>query len=77
MPITPGYQRVVEEIKRRITVGELNPGDRLPSTSQLMAEFEVGNTAIRNAMLVLKAEGWVEGHQGKAVFVRARNVDGG
>lgn len=77
MPITSHYQRVVEEIKRRITAGELVPGDRLPSTSKLMAEFEVSSTAIRNAMLVLKAEGWVEGHQGKAVFVRDRNAGGG
>lgn len=77
MSITPNYQRVAEEIRRRITSGELKPGDKLPSTSQLMAEFQVGNTAIRNAMLILRSEGWVEGHQGKGVFVSTRNPESG
>ncbi|HEX8630787.1 MAG TPA: winged helix-turn-helix domain-containing protein [Catenuloplanes sp.] len=72
MPITPSYQRIVEDITRQITTGELGPGDKLPSTSQLREQYGVSGTAIRNAMLVLRSQGLVEGHQGKGVYVAAR-----
>lgn len=72
MPRTPHYQRIVEDIRSRIASGDLQPGDQLPSIAQLMTNYEVGSTAVHNAMLVLKAEGLVEGHQGKGVFVTRR-----
>ncbi|MGK5677468.1 GntR family transcriptional regulator, partial [Micromonospora sp. URMC 106] len=31
----PPYQRIVADLRRRITDGELRPGDRVPSTRQL------------------------------------------
>lgn len=62
MPITPSYRRIVDDI-------ELRRGDQLPSASQLRETYEVGSTAVRNAMLVLRSEGLVEGHQGKGVYV--------
>lgn len=69
MPRTPHYQRIVEDIRRRIASGELQPGEQLPSIAQLREQYGVGNTAIRNAMIVLRTEGLVEGHQGKGVYV--------
>lgn len=69
MSITPGYRRIVEAIVAQIESGQLRPGDKLPSTRQLMEQYEVGNTAVRNAMLWLKARGYVDGQQGKGVFV--------
>ncbi|MEV4705013.1 winged helix-turn-helix domain-containing protein [Actinoplanes sp. NPDC049316] len=72
MPITPSYQRIVDDIKSKIASGELSPGDQLPSARGLQEQYGVGSTAVRNAMLVLRAEGLVEGHQGKGVYVAAR-----
>jgi GntR family transcriptional regulator len=69
MPRTPHYQRIVEDITRRIESGELSPGDKLPSTSELQKQYNVSTTAVRNAMLVLRQANLVEGHQGKGVFV--------
>lgn len=69
MPITPIYRRIVEDIVRQIDIGELRPGDKLPSTRELMARYECGNTAVRNAMIELRLRGLVEGHQGKGVYV--------
>lgn len=71
MPATPLYQRVVDDIKAQIASGRLKPGDRLPSGTDLRRIHGVGTTAIRNAMLVLRAEGLVEGVQGKGVYVTA------
>lgn len=69
MPITPHFERIVADIKARIASGELAPGDKLPSITKLQAQYRVGTTAVRNAMLVLKSEGVVVGHQGKGVYV--------
>ena len=72
MPITPGYRRIVDDVVARIESGELQPGDQLPSHAQLMQQYGVGNTAVRNAILLLHAKGYTEGHQGKGVFVKER-----
>ncbi|MEE6260812.1 winged helix-turn-helix domain-containing protein [Plantactinospora sonchi] len=70
MPIEPIYIRIVADIKARIASGELKPGDKLPSVSQLRNQYNASNTAVRNAMLVLREAGLVHGHQGKGVYVR-------
>ncbi|SCE71849.1 regulatory protein, gntR family [Micromonospora viridifaciens] len=70
MPIEPIYTRIVADIKGRIASGELKPGDKLPSVAELRAQYGASNTAIRNAMLVLRSEGLVQGHQGKGVYIR-------
>ncbi|GAB2939318.1 hypothetical protein GCM10027280_29530 [Micromonospora polyrhachis] len=71
MPIEPIYTRIVADIRARIASGELKPGDKLPSMAQLRTQYNASNTAVRNAMLVLREAGLTEGHQGKGVYVRA------
>lgn len=70
MPIQPHYERIADEIRNKIKSGALKPGDKLPSISELCAQYEVSTQVIRSTMLVLRAEGLVEGHQGKGVYVR-------
>lgn len=72
MPITPHYQRIVADIKARIAAGELRPGDKLPSASEMCEQYGVSSTAVRNAMLQLRTEGVVTGHQGKGVYIAER-----
>lgn len=73
MPTTPPhYTRVVDDIKRRVSAGELSPGDKLPSTAELMKQYHVSSTVIRNAMLQLRTEGVVTGYQGKGVYIAER-----
>lgn len=67
--ITPTYRRIVADIREQIRTGQLKPGDKLPSTSELMTQYATSTTAVRNAMLILRNEGLVEGHQGKGVYV--------
>lgn len=69
VPREPIYTRIIADIKAKIAAGELRPGDQLPSMSQLQAQYGTSVTAVRNALLVLRSEGVVEGHQGKGVFV--------
>lgn len=67
--VTPNYQRVADALRDQIKSGTLGPGDKLPSTAQLQAMYGVGNNAVHMAIVILKAEGLVYGHQGKGVFV--------
>jgi GntR family transcriptional regulator len=38
---TPLYQQIANDIAEQIRSGVLKPGDRLPTTRQLMAHYEV------------------------------------
>ena len=71
MSITPSYQRIVADIRAQIASGQLAPGAQIPTGTQLREQYGVGNTAIRNAILTLRTQGLVEGHQGKGVYVTA------
>ncbi|MEO3746713.1 winged helix-turn-helix domain-containing protein [Plantactinospora sp. B5E13] len=67
--LRPNYQRVADDLRNQITSGVLGPGDKLPSIRQLQAKYGVGNNAVHMAIVILKSEGLVYGHQGKGVFV--------
>ncbi|WP_446212923.1 winged helix-turn-helix domain-containing protein [Micromonospora sp. IBSANI012] len=70
MPVTPFYERIANDIRTQIRSGELKPGDKLPSISELCRQSGVSTQVIRSAMLTLRAEGLVDGHQGRSVCVR-------
>ncbi|NMO57584.1 winged helix-turn-helix transcriptional regulator [Actinoplanes sp. TBRC 11911] len=62
-------QEVIDDITEQIESGRLGPGDRLPSTAELRAQYGVSITVVRNAVQWLKAKGLVEGLSGVGVFV--------
>ena len=66
---------VAGRIRGRIVGGEIGPGDKLPSESELRAEFGVSRTVIREAISRLQAAGLVETYQGKGTFVLVRPSD--
>jgi GntR family transcriptional regulator len=69
MARTPDFKRIADEIRAKIASGELKPGDKLPSISQLTKQYSVSAQPVKSALLVLQTEGIVEGHQGRGVFV--------
>jgi DNA-binding transcriptional regulator YhcF (GntR family) len=56
----PPYLRIVAAIRRRITDGELAPGDRVPSTRQIAREWGVALATATKALTTLRLEGLVE-----------------
>jgi GntR family transcriptional regulator len=66
----PLHLSISEKIKRWIETGKYQPGDRLPSESQLMAQFEVSRITIRRALSNLGQQGLVISQRGKGVFVK-------
>lgn len=64
-------QRVVAGLKDKIFTGDLPPGHKLPSEAELIDEFGVSRTVVREAVTRLRAEGFVETFQGRGSFVLA------
>jgi GntR family transcriptional regulator len=66
----PAYRRVAGDLRHRITSGELAPGTRIPSRTQLMKQYGVGEQTAVQAVRVLQTEGLLDGQFGRGVFVR-------
>lgn len=69
------YEEVAEAIYEKIRSGQLNPGDKLDSVQQLAQNFQVGRSAIREALTALKAMGLVDMKQGEGTFVQEFEKD--
>ncbi|MEU7317304.1 FadR/GntR family transcriptional regulator [Streptomyces sp. NPDC007083] len=65
-PVRPvrAYQRVAEQIEERILAGQLPPGSRLPAERELVRQFEVGRSTIREALRVLQSAGLIRSRPG-------------
>ena len=70
MPDVPAYLRIAGDLRGRILDGDIPPGARVPTETQLMAEYGVSRTVAKYAIGVLKDEGLVEGRRGSGVYVR-------
>lgn len=66
------YDRIAADLRRRITEGELAPGERLPAETDLMDRYRVALNTVRRAVDMLAAEGLVEKRQGVGTWVRRR-----
>ncbi|MFE3074185.1 GntR family transcriptional regulator [Streptomyces sp. NPDC059247] len=64
---------IAESFRARIASGALQPGDRLPSTKQLAAEFGASELVVYRAITQLKESGHVVARQGAGAFVRVYN----
>lgn len=64
------YEKVVEKLKESIANGEILPGDPLPSERQLMDDFGVSRSSLREAFRVMELLGLIESIPGKGRFVR-------
>jgi GntR family transcriptional regulator len=69
---TPYYQRVIDSITADIKSGRLKPGDRLPTTEQLVTQYGYSAGTIRRAIDALIDAGTLRGHRGVGVFVAER-----
>jgi GntR family transcriptional regulator, sialic acid-inducible nan operon repressor len=63
------YEDVAREIERLIRDDGLLPGDRMPSERELMERFQVGRSAVREAMLSLQKMGLVTVSSGERARV--------
>ena len=60
----------IEAIRRCLTSGEYQPGDKLATEAELSAMLGVGRSTVREAIRTLEAMGYVELRPGRGAFVR-------
>jgi len=70
----PRAQWVYTVLRERITSGEFTPGMRLPSHTDLAAEFGVAPLTVRQVLSRLEEEGIVSRQQGRGTFVREKTI---
>ncbi|WP_115719602.1 GntR family transcriptional regulator [Gallaecimonas mangrovi] len=66
---TPLYRQLVEQIKRLIAGGQLNPGDTLPSVRELAQRHAINPMTISKAYSQLEADGLLARQRGKPMTV--------
>ncbi|EJN03631.1 FadR/GntR family transcriptional regulator [Phyllobacterium sp. YR531] len=61
--------QLVKAIADRISTGQYSRGERLPTEQDMISEFNVSRTVVREAIANLKAKGLVHTQQGIGAFV--------
>ncbi len=64
------YLQVADDLRKAITHGSLNPGDKLPAARELASRYGVANMTIQSALRVLRTEGLIYSIPGRGSFVR-------
>lgn len=72
------YRQIAEQLRSLMAAGEFTPGSRLPAERDLAKQLGVSRPSVREALIALEVEGWVEVRTGSGVYVldRARRVNG-
>lgn len=69
-------QDIVERLGASVRSGELKPGQKLPTESEIMARFLVSRTVVREALSRLQASRLVETRHGIGTFALAPSESG-
>jgi GntR family transcriptional regulator len=74
-PSVPRHLQIQRLLRARIESGEWERGRAIPTEMELLAEFGVSRTTIREALGVLTRDGLIARHRGRGSFVQSR-LDG-
>ncbi|MDO8277086.1 MAG: GntR family transcriptional regulator [Burkholderiaceae bacterium] len=66
---------VASKIRKGILMGELKPGDKLPSEAQLMARFETSRPTLREALRILEFQSLITIARGAKGGAQVKQVD--
>jgi DNA-binding FadR family transcriptional regulator len=68
------YRQIADQIAALIEGGEYKPGQRLPPERDLAKQLGVSRPSVREALIALEVEGYVEVRMGSGVYVADRRV---
>ena len=73
MPSAPAeYRRIADDLATKMKSGELTPGTKLPSTSELADQYGVSVATAYRAVSLLHDRELVVGQPGRGVYVGAK-----
>lgn len=73
--INPVYLKIVEDIKKKINSGALEPGDAISSETALCKEYGASRMTVRKGLAILVNEGYIYSIPGKGNFVQKPEMD--
>ncbi|MFY0476159.1 FadR/GntR family transcriptional regulator [Achromobacter marplatensis] len=71
------YRMIADQIAARIKAGDFPAGGRLPAERELAEQLQVSRASVREALIALEIEGYVDVRVGTGVFVCPPREDGG
>jgi len=69
---TPTYMRIAEDLREQMRVGDLQPDDPVPSAATLCERYGVSMITAKNALNLLRGEGFTYSVLGKGTYVAQR-----
>lgn len=69
------YRQIADQLRALITGGEFPAGTRLPAERDLARQLGVSRPSVREALIALEVEGWVEVRVGSGIYAQAQPVD--
>ncbi|MES2945741.1 MAG: FadR/GntR family transcriptional regulator [Pseudomonadota bacterium] len=63
------YRQIAEQLRALINGGEFEVGKRLPAERDLAKQLGVSRPSVREALIAMEVEGWVEVRTGSGVYV--------
>lgn len=71
----PLHHQIKEAILQQLESGTLHPGDRLPAEKELAESLGISQAPVKQAILELAREGYVQRSKGKGTFVRSPKIE--
>jgi GntR family transcriptional regulator len=68
----PIYVQIVEQVRRQVESGDLNPGDQLPTVRLLATELRVNFNTVARAYRLLDEAGLISTQQGRGTYIWER-----
>jgi len=63
------YRQISDQLRKLIIEGEFPVGSRLPSERDLSVQLGVSRPSLREALIALEVEGYIEVHMGSGIYV--------
>ena len=73
--MVPIYEQIMDQIKARITAGDLKENDILPSVRTLAKDLKISALTVKKAYDNLEQEGYTVTVHGKCTYVAAANTE--
>jgi len=68
------YRQIAEQLRTLMETGEFAVGKRLPAERDLAVQLGVSRPSVREALIAMEVEGWVEVRGGSGVYVLKNKV---
>ncbi len=71
----PIYQQIVDQISQAVAIGELSPGDKIPSVRRLASDITVNPNTVARAYTILEQKGIISTRKGSGTYISGLSIE--